>query len=157
LPQVDTATLERRISVERLRPYRIAVNNDVSLALALYEWNAKVAASFWPVLGHLEVLVRNAVHEQLTDLSMHRHAQQPWYLSLANLLNPETQLDIALRNRIAHHEPIHNRPLEQLHSDIRVVSGWVCPIASAWISSHSSVETMLRLRPRQGQGGTNGC
>jgi hypothetical protein len=30
-----------------------------------------------------------------------------------------------LRNRIAHHEPIHNRPLERLHADVLVVAGWI--------------------------------
>jgi hypothetical protein len=128
LPQVDTVTLERRISVERLKPYRDVTNNDLSRAIALYEWNAKIAASFWLLLGHLEVVVRNAMHEQLTDWSTSSHAQQPWY-------------------RIAHHEPIHNRPLEQMHADVHLVSGWICPTACMWISSHSEVNAILSVRP----------
>lgn len=92
MPQADIATLERRISVERLRPYRTAVGDDISQAIALYEWNARIAASFWLILGHLEVLVRNAMHEQLAQWSRHHHMRQPWYLGLASNLNKEMHL-----------------------------------------------------------------
>ena len=69
---VDPALLERRISADRLAPYKLTVGGELSAALDLYQWNAEVSAAFWVVLGHLEILVRNAMHEQLTALSVSR-------------------------------------------------------------------------------------
>jgi hypothetical protein len=37
---VDPALLERRISVDRLTPYKLAAGGDLSAALDLYQWNA---------------------------------------------------------------------------------------------------------------------
>jgi len=52
-----------------------------------------------------------------------------------------------LRNRIAHHEPIFRRNLEVDHDDILRVLGWICPTTRDWIRHHSSVQSILRLRP----------
>jgi hypothetical protein len=35
----ELATLERRLSTERLAPYRQENGNDLARAIALYEWN----------------------------------------------------------------------------------------------------------------------
>lgn len=48
-----------------------------------------------------------------------------------------------LRNRIAHHEPIHNRPLSRLHSQALTTAGWVCPITRQWIARRSRVPALL--------------
>lgn len=48
-----------------------------------------------------------------------------------------------LRNRIAHHEPIHNRPLETLHDQALAVAGWVCPVSRRWIAARSRVPELL--------------
>jgi hypothetical protein len=48
-----------------------------------------------------------------------------------------------LRNRIAHHEPIHNRPLSQLLT----VAGWICPTTCAWIGTRSQMPALLKQRP----------
>jgi len=63
---IDPAVLERRLSIERLAPYRSVVGNDLVRAIALYEWNGEMAAAFWVILGDIEVLVRNSMHERLT-------------------------------------------------------------------------------------------
>lgn len=211
---VDPALLERRISVNRLAPYRLAAGGDLASALNLYEWNAEVSAAFWVVLGHLEILVRNAMHEQLTALSVSRPTGPDWYLALASDLSSEACATIAdarrhatangraetagrvvaelpfgfwryllasryertlwrtrlyrgfpgqgrrqavyaklagihqLRNRIAHHEPIHNRPLARLHDDALLVAEWACPGTRTWISGRSSVPRLLTGRPQ---------
>ena len=41
------------------------------------------------------------------------------------------------RNRVAHHEPIFHRPLEQLHSEIIEAISWMCRHTSAWALHHS--------------------
>lgn len=48
-----------------------------------------------------------------------------------------------LRNRIAHHEPIHNRPLGRLHDQALTVAGWVCPVSRQWITARSRVPELL--------------
>ncbi|WP_275100178.1 hypothetical protein [Sedimenticola hydrogenitrophicus] len=47
------------------------------------------------------------------------------------------------RNRIAHHEPIFNRHLEQDYRSILEVAGWICPDTADWIRHHSRVEELL--------------
>ena len=55
------------ISPERFQTYRNAANgNDVD-ALRLYMWNAAVAARFAGPLHLLEVTLRNAVHDRMTE------------------------------------------------------------------------------------------
>ncbi|MGH3544375.1 MAG: hypothetical protein ACRDPW_00335, partial [Mycobacteriales bacterium] len=44
-----------------------------------------------------------------------------------------------LRNRIAHHEPIPNRPLGQLYNDALTVAGWICPTTRDWIHRQALV------------------
>jgi hypothetical protein len=211
---VDPALLERRISVDRLTPYKLAAGGDTVAALDLYQWNAEVSAAFWVVLGHLEILVRNAMHEQLTALSVSRRTGPDWYLALAGDLSSEACATIAdarrhatangraetvgrvvaelpfgfwryllasryertlwrtrlyrafpgqgrrqavytklagthqLRNRIAHHEPIHNRPLARLHDDALLVAEWACPGTRTWIAGRSAVPRLLASRPQ---------
>jgi hypothetical protein len=211
---VDPAVLERRLSTERLAPYRAAVCGDAARTIALYEWNAEVGAAFWAVVGHIEVLVRNAIHDQLTNWFTEQFHEPQWYLDPGRLLTAQARLDIAgarsravredrvetpgrvvaeltfgfwryllavryerslwrtclwqawpgqglrrevhdkvaqlhvLRNRIAHHEPIHNRPLDSLHDTAMTVAGWVCPVTRDWIGSLSRVAGLLLERPR---------
>lgn len=45
------------------------------------------------------------------------------------------------RNRVAHHEPIFLRPLEQLHAETIEAIGWMCANTSAWAAHHSRFAT----------------
>ena len=69
---ITAAELERLVSVERFAPFRRATSHPEA-AVALYTWNAQVAGAFAELLHHVEVLVRNAIHNQLTTL----HSQAP--------------------------------------------------------------------------------
>jgi len=53
-----------------------------------------------------------------------------------------------LRNRIAHHEPIHNRPLARLHDDALLVAEWACPGTRTWIAARSAAPRLLASRPQ---------
>jgi Abi-like protein len=181
MPQPSLDVLERRISAERFAPYRAACANDPEQAMRLYERNLALSAAFWEVLSDLEILVRNAMHEELTTWSLSRYGDPAWYLDHGKILDDEATSAVRaarrhavasgkaetpgrvvaelnfgfwrfllagrherslwfpclrhafpgiqgrgirrdvhenmrslhlLRNRIAHHEPIHNRPLE---------------------------------------------
>ena len=49
----------------------------------------------------------------------------------------------ALRNRIAHHEPVFARPVREDYARILDVTGWISPDVQAWIERHSRVPTLL--------------
>lgn len=52
-----------------------------------------------------------------------------------------------LRNRIAHHEPIHRRNLERDCDNIITVAGWISADCGEWIRDSSRVPEALRQRP----------
>jgi hypothetical protein len=45
-----------------------------------------------------------------------------------------------LRNRVAHHEPILNRDLEQDYRDIIETVSWICPTTALWLRHTASFE-----------------
>ena len=69
---------------------------------------------------HRETLTRKQAHHPLNDLR-------------------------ALRNRIAHHEPIFMRDLAGDHKRILDVAGWISPGLRTWIEYHSRVLDLLAL------------
>jgi len=49
-----------------------------------------------------------------------------------------------LRNRIAHHEPIFDRPLAQDHTELIETIGWMCTITSEWTKQQSRLPELLQ-------------
>lgn len=207
--------LEHRLSPERLAPYRRAVGGDLEPAVELYTWNAEVAAAFFEVLGHLEVVLRNALHEELSSWHASNRRRGLWFDDPARLLDERRRADIdtararllrdgktetpgkvvaelsfgfwrflldrryqntlwaqalrhafpflvpqrrqsvyqpverltRLRNRIAHHEPIHHLKLAEHHDDVLRLAGFIDPALEAWLSRVSRVPAMLAGRP----------
>ncbi len=214
-PSPLSLLLERRLSVERIGPYRTTVGGDLDRALLLYEWNATVGAAIHEAIGHLEVVLRNALHEQLTawhtaqqlpgqwyddpNQALDRHRRddidaararirrdgkvetsgkvvaelmfgfwrflldkryQPtlWAQALRHAfphLQPQRRVEVydpvyalvRLRNRIAHHEPVHHLPLHARHDDLLRVAAYLDPAIEAWISQTSRVPALLSARP----------
>ncbi|WP_432831620.1 hypothetical protein [Dactylosporangium sp. CA-092794] len=208
----DLAVLERRLSPERLTPYRAAGHGDLGAAVRLYEWNVAVSAALGETFGQVEVLLRNAMHDQLTSWSRRVFAEPRWYLDPGGFLFPEAVDDIAkariratrtgrpesagrvvaelnlgfwrfllarrydrvlwhpclnrafprqrravvadaighlheARNRIAHHEPMFNRPLTDLFDTALQVASWICPVGHRWVREQSRVPALLVTRP----------
>lgn len=52
-----------------------------------------------------------------------------------------------LRNRVAHHEPVHHRHLEVDLHGIKEVAGWISTAANDWIVATSRVENVIHERP----------
>jgi hypothetical protein len=208
---VNPLLIERRLSAERLGPYRAIVGGDLPAALALYEWNARISSALWETISHAEVVVRNALNDELTQWSLATYAQPRWYIDPGRLLTARTIDDIdaarwrarqsgketpgrvvaelnlgfwrfltahnydrslwrlclhrafsgqsrvavhdalrhlnRARNRCAHNEPMHNRPIADLHATALEVVGWICPETRKWISTRSRVPRNLLLRP----------
>lgn len=57
---------------------------------------------------------------------------------------------LTLRNRIAHHEPIHRFPLVNLHDRMLLVSAWIDPDISTWLAGLSRLPSLLATRPGSG-------
>jgi len=69
--------------------------------LRLYEWNADVSAALGATVGHLEVLLRNALHDQLTVWSTERFQESSWYLDPGGLMSIAAKGDIEAARRRA--------------------------------------------------------
>ncbi|WP_125773746.1 hypothetical protein [Antribacter gilvus] len=197
------------LSRDRLGPYVRRAGSDDD-GLALYEWNGEVGGALHACLGYAEVVLRNALHEQLSRIAQDRRFSDPWYVSLAPLLDLRAQADVAsardratrngrtetegrviaeltfgfwrylvsakydrtlwrvglhrafphlnatlrqvskllqrlndLRNRIAHHEPIFNRDLAQLHRDVDQLMRWLDADLATWRRLRCPVDQLL--------------
>jgi hypothetical protein len=78
----QVSRIRRAISVERLAPYERASGGDTAAALRLYSWNAEAAGAFLGLLHCLEVVMRNALHRELSLLF---GRPDWWYASRAGL------------------------------------------------------------------------
>jgi hypothetical protein len=52
------------------------------------------------------------------------------------------------RNRMAHHEPMFNRPIGDLRAEALRVAGWLCPVSRQWIDAQCRVPQLLASRPK---------
>lgn len=200
------------VSLERLSPYRSETSDKLPEAIALYEWNAAVSAAFWLDIGHLEVLIRNAIHSQLTAWSLARHGNPHWYDDPDRVLAPHRRDDVSiacarlvraskpatpgrivaelsfgfwryltasqydrtlwkpiisrgfpgqprrrplharlaklheLRNRLAHHEPIHRIALRTRHDELLTIVDWIDPVLREWVEGQSNVVSLISAR-----------
>ncbi|MQA95364.1 MAG: hypothetical protein GEV11_12200 [Streptosporangiales bacterium] len=87
-----------------------------------------------------------------------RYEQSLWTPALRHAfpyLRPQRRRDIAdrvqrlhlVRNRLAHHEPVHGRDLAHDQADLLFVTRAICPVASSWIDTTSTLRQALRRRP----------
>ncbi|MDR1511968.1 MAG: Abi family protein [Propionibacteriaceae bacterium] len=83
------AQLEQWISADRFSKYLTATN--CSDPVALYEWNSNLASAAFEIIGHTEVLLRNAIHRHLAA----RSGQTSWYDDASYGFNGQTRNDIA--------------------------------------------------------------
>lgn len=52
-----------------------------------------------------------------------------------------------LRNRIAHHEPIHHRDLAGDNDQLQELTGWICSDTRGWLAGASRTGDVLKARP----------
>jgi hypothetical protein len=53
----------------------------------------------------------------------------------------------SVRNRVAHHEPIHCLNIASRHQEVLLAASWIDPAAAAWIAETSRVTAVLQMRP----------
>lgn len=84
-----TDWIEAWLSAPRFAVYLTDAGGDRALALARYDWNARMAAALHHDLGHLEVGLRNAYDRALRHRD--RPATQHW------VYNPERHFPVRIR------------------------------------------------------------
>jgi hypothetical protein len=95
------SVVQRCLSPARLGTYVGACAGDVEAALRLYRWNASVSAAFWEVLGHGEVILRNAMHDELTAHHQLRGDPGEWFDDPRRLLTSRALDDIQVAKQRA--------------------------------------------------------
>lgn len=107
---------KKRLAETRDRQQRDRKLDRVSTSMIV----ADLSAGFW-----------------VSQLSKPYNAHYAWKYNLARIFPHNQTLDIhdawersdgilKLRNRVAHHEPIHNLPLLELHRDLQLLVGAMC-------------------------------
>ncbi|MEU4564863.1 hypothetical protein AB0F72_41335 [Actinoplanes sp. NPDC023936] len=212
-PTIESTVLYRRFSPERMGPYDAAANGDLDTAFELYAWNSELSAALAAPIGHVEVVLRNAIHENLTAWSARRFDEPRWFVISSRFLQPRAVQDIEIarrrasrgareesagrviaelnlgfwrfllanqydgtlwretvyrvfpgqprrrvihdaaavlhlcRNRLAHQEPIFNRPVADIHATALALADWICPVSRAWIERRCRTRDLLVRRP----------
>lgn len=96
------AALIRCFSVPRFDGYLAAVAGDQEAAVALYLWNTETTGAMWETIGHLEVALRNALADRLTERHAHAGRRGSWLDDPAQELAEKARSDIAkARSRVA--------------------------------------------------------
>jgi hypothetical protein len=112
----------------RFTPYRDECDGDAE-ALAMYGWNARIAASFWLDLGLLEVVLRNVIDQRLVARHSRRGVAGDW------LDDPTVELGRDLRQL---RRPQHRRPYQDIHAARGRVSNNRKPINRDQVISETS-------------------
>ncbi|MFE3995020.1 hypothetical protein ACFXPW_25485 [Streptomyces goshikiensis] len=94
------------ISPDRLNPYLAACGGDPETALRLYRWNGELAAAFFEPLGHLEIMLRNALDARLVQRQQRRNRPSEWYDDRSVPLTPKARADIAEAHRRARRDGV---------------------------------------------------
>jgi hypothetical protein len=94
-PTLTRRQLERLFSHERMSTYVASCGGNFDSAVDLYRWNAAITAAFWEPIGHLEVVLRNALSLQLAARHHRLDREATW------LVDPEDELGGRARDDIA--------------------------------------------------------
>lgn len=86
--------VERALGPDRLDRYLRACSDDATAALRLYEWNCAVSSALFEVLGDVEVVVRQALHRELSEWHESRGFPGEWYNNAHGLLLPRAVVDV---------------------------------------------------------------
>jgi hypothetical protein len=104
---------------------------------------AELTFGFW------RYLVESRYHTALWVPDLHRafpHGSANLRERRAEVKRRLQQLHF-VRNRAAHHEPIHQRDLRRDHDYAIELLGWIDPVAAGWAGSVTSLPAVLDARP----------
>jgi hypothetical protein len=89
-PALQPDQAERWITSSRFAPYLEEGRGDHNTAVALYIWNARVAAAAFETLHHVEVLLRNAIDGQFAPVDPSAAPSGTW-LQDPSILNERSR------------------------------------------------------------------
>ncbi|WP_329420228.1 hypothetical protein OG810_14235 [Streptomyces sp. NBC_01693] len=95
--------LQQRLAPARLQPYTAAAGSPRA-GIRLYQWNVEVSGALYEALHVIEVVLRNALHEQLSQLQLKRHGGGSWLDSPFPELTDRARSDIDQARRRAQEE-----------------------------------------------------
>jgi len=72
---IDDPAIPALLSLDRHSTYLSATGGDAAQAVRLYSWNVAVSSALWGDFHVLEVTLRNALHEQLSEYA----GQDDWW------------------------------------------------------------------------------
>lgn len=86
MPQTpaDRDEVAHLLSEQRSAPYRTAVGGNLRDALSLYQWHTGLSAALHEQLGVAEVVLRNAMDQQLRIWHQARTGREDWLIEDAN-------------------------------------------------------------------------
>jgi hypothetical protein len=100
-PNPRHAAIAALLSAPRLAPYLSAASGNVKDALRLYQWNVEISGALYECLHQFEVVLRNAIDEQLctwNGAQTHQPSGTPhardWLMDPSHLLQRLTGDDI---------------------------------------------------------------
>jgi hypothetical protein len=93
-PSATALLIQRHLSAPRLATYARATGDDLDRAVELYLWNAGVAGALWEVLGHVEVVLRNVLHDAMTARHQRLGRTGQWYDDPAQEISQHARDDI---------------------------------------------------------------
>ncbi|MCY3878282.1 MAG: Abi family protein [Rhodobacteraceae bacterium] len=109
---------------------------------------ASLSFGFWvSLLGPGGLIDRKTGTKANYEMTLWRPALRSAFPHAARLSskNAHTPLNFlrTFRNRIAHHEPVFPRHLEQDYANILEITSWITPHKREWIKAHSRVLKVL--------------
>ena len=105
---------------------------------------AELSFGFWRYLCHNTYLTSMWVPALSAAFPLHRSSSDPF--RVRRDVAPLVQGLNFLRNRIAHHEPIHRRNLTADHDNLLRITGWICEHCHQWLSSSSRTPLVIASR-----------
>ncbi len=121
---VHHTVVAAKLSSPRLAPYLAATGGNVRQALRLYQWNVELSGAVYECLHRFEVVLRNALDEQLCRWNTTQRERQTgrlhssdWLMDPARLLNRLAGDDIRKASRRAQ-TALRGAPTPPRHPDI---------------------------------------
>lgn len=87
---INLVVVRQRLSPDRLARYEAASGN-LARAMRLYEWNIESSAAFYKVLHGVEVVLRNALDQQMTRHHLSLGLPGTWFDDPSGVLGPRLQ------------------------------------------------------------------
>lgn len=114
---INLVVIRQRLSPDRFARYEAASGGGLAGGLRLYEWNMEASSAFHSLLHGVEVLLRNALDEQMTRHHADLGLPGVWFDDPADILGPRLheRIDEARRRIIEQRRQVSaNRLVSEL-------------------------------------------